>query len=67
MESINLDHIKGPEFSLEVYKDCAIIKGWIDVDAFQLLVQVCRDHGFTHLKPMENGGRGFKLIKKETI
>jgi hypothetical protein len=57
---INMDE---PEYSIEVYKDHAIIKGWLTSDILKLLINLCKKHGFTHLVP--NDGGGFKLVRKE--
>lgn len=50
------------KYSLEVYEDHALIKGWLDSNMLTLLVKVCKKHGFTHLA--QNGDGGFKLVKK---
>jgi hypothetical protein len=53
-----------PEYSIEVYKDYAIIKGWLTPDILMVLVRLCKKHGFTHLTS-NHDGKGFKLVRKD--
>lgn len=54
---------KCPNYSIEVYDDCAIITGWLSSDILQMLIKLCEKEGFTHLAAHE--GFGFKLVKKD--
>ena len=51
------------EYRLSVYKDHAIINGFVTSDVLKRLVKVCERHGFTHLVP--HSKPGFKLVKIE--
>jgi hypothetical protein len=51
------------EYSIEVYKDHAIIKGWLSTDVLKLIFNLCKKEGFTHMTSNENQ-QGFKLVKK---
>lgn len=51
---------KVPKYSLEVYDDHAIIKGWLTSDMLTVLIKLCRKEGF---KRLVSGNGGFKLIK----
>ena len=53
-----------PKYSIEVYEDHAIIKGWLSSDVLCLLVNLCKEEGFTHLTQIDDGSRGFKLVKR---
>lgn len=48
------------KYSISVYEDHAIIKGWMTSDVLTLLVRLCKKEGFTHMTPFEGG---FKLVK----
>jgi len=50
-------------YSIEVFKDFAIIKGCLTSDILQVLVKLCKKEGFTHLTMHD--GQGFKLVKKD--
>lgn len=50
-----------PKYSLEVYTDHAIIKGWLTSDMLTVLIRLCKKEGFKGLIPHD--GAGFKLIK----
>lgn len=54
---------KCPNYSISVYKDHAIIKGWLTFDILTLLIRLCKKEGFTHMVPHD--GIGFKLVKNE--
>lgn len=51
-----------PQYSIEVYEDHAIIKGWLSSDVLTTLVRLCEKEGFTHI--VSNDGVGFKLVRK---
>jgi len=53
-----------PNYSITVYEDHAIIRGWIQTETFSLLLQVCEKEGFTHITAIHDGSDGFKLIKQ---
>ena len=55
--------IKSPKYSLEVFDDYVVIRGWAPVDAFQCLVHICREAGFTHMTYLDDGSQGFKIFK----
>jgi len=55
--------MKNPKYSLEVYEDHAIIRGWLSSDTLILLTKLCKKEGFTHLTICDDGTQGFKLIK----
>ncbi len=52
---------KTPRYSLEVYDDHAIIKGWLTSDMLTVLIKLCKKEGFKGL--VHNEGEGFKLVK----
>ncbi len=49
-----------PQFTLTVFDDYAIIRGWLSSDILILLVKLCKKHGFKYLSSFEGG---FKLTK----
>ncbi len=49
-----------PEFSITVYKDHAIIMGFLTADILSMLIELCKEYGFIHMISIENG---FKLVK----
>ena len=51
---------KDPKFSLEVYDDHAIIRGWLTSDILVLLTRLCKKYGFKYLASCDGG---FKLTK----
>lgn len=51
---------EAPKYSLEVFEDHAIIKGWITSEMLNVLIKLCRKEGFKFLAPYEGG---FKLVK----
>lgn len=51
------------KYSITVYEDHAIIRGWLSSDMLILLVKLCRKEGFTHLTNNPDG-EGFKLVRK---
>lgn len=50
-------------YSIEVYDDYAVFRGEISSEIFKLIVRMCKQNGFTHLKSTEDG-HGFKMIRK---
>lgn len=54
-----------PKFSIEVFEDHAMIKGWIESKTLVLLLKLCKWYGFTHLIPTDDGQQGFKLVRKD--
>lgn len=54
-----------PKYSIHVYEDHAVIRGWLSSDILVLLVRLCRKEGFTHITHMDDGTRGFKLVRKQ--
>lgn len=48
-------------FSIEVYGDHALIKGWLTTRVLKMVTKLCREEGFTHMT-MEEGG--FKLVRR---
>lgn len=52
--------MKDPKYSISVYEDYAIIKGWLTSEILITLIKLCKKEGFTHLQSFEGG---FKLIK----
>lgn len=54
-----------PKFSLEVFEDHAMIRGWLDVKTLDVLFKLCKWYGFTHLTQTDDGQQGFKLVKKD--
>lgn len=52
------------KYSIEVYEDHAIIRGWMKTDIFSLLLRFSRKEGFTHITALDDGSEGFKLVKK---
>jgi len=53
-----------PEFSITVYKDHAIIMGFLTADILSVLIELCEKTGFTHMIFIENG---FKLVRKGSL
>lgn len=49
------------KYSIEVYEDHALIKGWLTMSMLKVLMRLCKEEGFTYLTQCE---QGFKLIKK---
>lgn len=49
------------EYSLEVYKDHAIVRGFLNSKVLTLLIRLCKQEGFTHMQSFEGG---FKLVRK---
>jgi hypothetical protein len=54
--------MKEPKYSIHVYEDHAIIRGWLTSDMLMLLIRLCKKEGFTHLTSNADGN-GFKLVK----
>ena len=48
------------KFSIEIYEDYAIIRGWLTSDVLILLTKLCKKYGFKYLSSFEGG---FKLTK----
>lgn len=55
--------MKSPRYSIEVYKDYAIIRGLITSEILMVLVRLCKKEGFTHMTHNDNEP-GFKLVRK---
>ena len=55
---------RDPSYSIEVYDDCAIIRGWLTAKVLTLLIRLCCKEGFTHMDNIGDGTQGFKLVKK---
>lgn len=53
-----------PEYSITVYKDYALIRGWLTSDILTVLIKLCKKEGFTHLTSNDDG-KGFKLVRKD--
>jgi hypothetical protein len=52
------------EFCIIMHTDYALILGSLRSDTLLVLLDLCREYGFTHLAPNDDGP-GFKLIRKE--
>lgn len=52
------------KYRIEVYEDHAILKGSLSAETLLLLVELCKNEGFTHLTHTDDHS-GFKLIKKK--
>ncbi len=52
------------KYSIEVYEDYAIIKGWLTSDVLTLLIKLFKKEGFTHMQSFDGG---FKLVKKNEV
>lgn len=50
-------------YSIAVYEDYAIIKGWLSAEILCMLITLCEDEGFTNMIPHDD--QGFKLVRKE--
>lgn len=57
-----MSEVEKPLYSLEIYKDHALISGWLTTDMLTVLIRLCKKHGFTHLC-MQSDQEGFKLVK----
>ena len=55
------EETKQPNYSLEVYDDHAIIKGWLTSDMIKVLLKLCNKEGFKYFSPFTGG---FKLVKE---
>jgi hypothetical protein len=51
------------KYRITVYEDFALIDGMLTTDVLLLLIQLCKDEGFTYLTPNGCDG-GFKLVRK---
>jgi len=51
-----------PNYSISVFDDHAIIRGSLTSDILILLVELCKNEGFTHITNISDGTQGFKLI-----
>jgi hypothetical protein len=51
-----------PEYTIAIYKDYALIQGWLTCEALEIVVFLCKQHGFTHMSAPDNGV-GFKLVR----
>jgi hypothetical protein len=56
--------MKEPKYSICVYEDHAIIRGWLPSDVLILLLRLCKKEGFTLITRPDDGIPGFKLVKK---
>jgi hypothetical protein len=50
------------EYKISVYKDYAIVEGGLPHGVIELICQLCKIEGFTHITHYE--GEGFKLIRE---
>ena len=57
--------MKEPRYSIEVYEDHAIIRGWLTTEILTLLIGLCKKEGFTHMTNVGDGTQGFKLVRNE--
>ena len=55
-----------PKYSIQVFEDQAIIKGFLSSDVLAMIIKLCLEEGFVYLK-CNKDGKGFKLIKKMTL
>lgn len=53
--------VSEPNYSIHVFEDHAIIQGFLTSDVLTILIRLCRQEGFTHLVPFDDG---FKLVKQ---
>ncbi len=53
-----------PKYSIEVYEDHAIIRGWVTSDILTQLIRLFKKEGFKHITSTEDGTPGFKLVRK---
>jgi hypothetical protein len=60
---MNKDKIETPEYSVEVFEDYALIRGWLSSDVLTYLIKLCKKEGFTHLTHTDDGRQGFKLVR----
>lgn len=51
-------------YSMEVYEDHAIIRGWLTSEMLILLVKFCKKEGFIYMTNIGDGTQGFKLVRK---
>ncbi len=51
-----------PKYSIEVYEDYAVIKGFLSTDILTLLIRLCKKEGFTRLG-YNHDGQEFKLVR----
>lgn len=54
-----------PYFTLEMFDDYALIRGWLTPEMLMMIVKMCKKQGFTHLTSTNDGIPGFKLIKRD--
>jgi hypothetical protein len=59
MNEISLIQQNKLKYSIEVYKDHAIIRGCLTSNVLTLLIKLCKEEGFTHMQSFEGG---FKLV-----
>jgi hypothetical protein len=51
-------------FSVVVYDDHAQLLGSLSSEVLLMLLELCREQGFTHMVPNEEAA-GFKLVRKK--
>ena len=52
-----------PKYSIQVYEDHAIIRGWISSDILTLLMKLSKKEGFDYITSNPDG-MGFKMVRK---
>lgn len=54
------------EYSIEVYKDHAIVRGSLTAAILIALVTLCKEEGFKYMQNIGDGTQGFKFVKGDS-
>lgn len=55
---------EAPEYSIEVYKNHALVRGSLQEKSLSIIIKMGEIHGFTHLTNTEEQGI-WKLVRKK--